>query len=429
MKKKLNIVIFAGIDDPVKTSGGLIYDMYKSLSLAGHSVVMGTKCNDDNQEGNLFLEPDKKNLSFIIQKLKFKLSNFSTKQNGQYYMFGIHETDAYLPTKKILSKIPFKVDLIMNIHPHFFLNARNLYELSKQTGAPVFNIPVDMAVFTGGCHYANDCRRYEAECGCCPGLFSRKMKDASYRTLKYKKKYISKTDVYLLANEWTLRHAKQSSLYSDKPCFNLNMVINETLFIQGDKMAMRVKYNIPQDKSVILFGATFANEKRKGIAYLQEALKKLYREMPEAEKKNIAVIVIGHLQEDIKDSIPFETYLLGHVHPKLLPEIYQTADVYVSPSIQDAGPMMVIQSMMCGTPVVAFEMGNAEDFIVNGETGYMAQLHDAEQLKDGIRLFLNKTTEEKQQISDKCRSRAMAKSSYAVFSARIAEIYRKTTLH
>jgi len=426
MDKKLNIVILTSFH-PIKVSGGLIHDMYKSLSAEGHSVIVIMSSYDHLVEVNADIKSlysKHRLIRFMQGKWRRLFIRHSGIMNPDYYMISINEHIFHCPTKLLLSKITFKPDIIIYTHPHEFLDSKNLFELNKKTGAPIFNIPVDMAAFTGGCHYANECTGYESECGYCSGLYSNKRKDASYKTLKYKSKYISQTEICLLANEWTLRHAKKSSLYSSKPCFKLDIVVNENLFNPCNKTAMREKYNIPQDKSVILFGASTVSEKRKGIDYLQKALKELYQEMTEDERKSIGVSIIGSFQKNVKELIPFDSYILGRIQPEFLPEIYSLADVYVSPSIQDAGPMMVIQSMMCGTPVVAFEMGNAEDFIINGETGYKAPLYDTEQLKKGIQLMLNKTEEDNKRISENCRNIAISKSSYIVFAKRINEIYQ-----
>jgi glycosyltransferase involved in cell wall biosynthesis len=425
MNKNLNIVILTAVN-PIRDSGGLIYDIYKSLSKAGHSVIIIARKDDKNFNSDMKSLYSKNRFFRILQsgswKRRFLKFNTKKAEDRSYYM-SLKEKQFYFPTKKILSKIPFDTDLFLYVHPHSFLCSRNLYELNKQTGAPIFNIPVDMAAFTGGCHYANECTRYKLECGCCPGLHSNKKYDASYETLNYKRKYISQTEIYLLSNEWTLKRAKQSSLYSNKLCLKLDIVINETLFKPLNKIAIRGKYNIPDNKSLILFGAVSVNEKRKGLNYLQDALRKLQKEMSEKEKNNTLVVVMGNLQENIKDSILFETLVLGYIQPECLPEIYSMADVYVSPSIQDAGPMMVVQSMMCGTPVVAFEMGNAEDFIIDGETGYKAPLYNTDELKNRIRLLLSKTKKEKKEMNENCRNIALSKSSYVVFSSRIMEIF------
>jgi len=425
MNKKLNIVILTA-SHPIKESGGLIYDMYKSLSDAGHSVIVIAKSNNYNVNVNVdikFLYSRNKLIRFIRRTCRFFFDHFG-RMNPDYYMISINEYKSHFSTKKLLSKITFNPDIIIYTHPHNFGDSKNLFELNKRTGAPIFNIPVDTAVFTGGCHYTNGCTRYESECGCCLGLYSNKKHDASYKTFKYKNKYLSQTQIYLLANEWILRQARRSFLYSSKPFFKLDIVINENLFKPYNRTIMRIKYNIPQERSVILFGAHKISEKRKGIVYLQEALKELYQEMTEVERKSTVVVIIGNSQENIKDLIPFDSYLLGRILPEVLPEVYSLADVYVSSSIQDAGPMMVVQSMMCGIPVVAFEMGNAEDFIIDGETGYRVPLYDTKQLKRGIQLMLNKTEKESKRISENCRNIAISKSSYKVFSENIDKIYQ-----
>lgn len=425
MNKKLNIVILTAFH-PIKNSGGLVYDMYKSLSDEGHSVIVITGLYNQIFDTNANIKSLYSNNKILrLMQGRWKLAfRHQDITNPDYYMASLNEYLFHCSPKLLLSKITFKPDIIIYTHPHEFLDSKNLFELNRKTGAPIFNIPVDMAAFTGGCHYANECTRYESECGYCLGLYSKKKHDASYKTLKYKSKYILKTKMCLLANEWTLRHARKSFLYSSKPCFKLDIVINENLFKPCNKTAMREKYNIPQYKSVILFGAYKVNERRKGIVFLQEALKGLYQEMTEDEKKSTCVVVIGNFTKSMKDLIPFDSYFLGYIQPELLPEIYSLADIYVSPSIQDAGPMMVVQSLMCGTPVVAFEMGNAEDFIINGETGYKAPLYDAEKLKTGIQLMLNKTEEETKRISENCRNIAISKSSYKVFAENIYEIYK-----
>ena len=101
------------------------------------------------------------------------------------------------------------------------------------------------------------------------------------------------------------------------------------------------------------------------------------------------------------------------------------ADVFVSPSIQDAGPMMVAQSMMCGTPVVAFEMGNAVDYIQNGKTGYSVSLGDSKKLEEGIRKVLLKTTDEKELMARQCRELALSKSSYKAFEKDLINCFLK----
>jgi len=89
----------------------------------------------------------------------------------------------------------------------------------------------DMAPFTGGCHYAWDCKRYQNNCGSCPGLYSSDPFDITYENLIFKKKYISKTNIQIIAaSEWQYRQAKNSSLFSNKPVHKILLSIDPSVF-------------------------------------------------------------------------------------------------------------------------------------------------------------------------------------------------------
>lgn len=68
--------------------------------------------------------------------------------------------------------------------------------------------------------------------------------------------------------------------------------------------------------------------------------------------------MVGRGFDRIKDRIPFDSIGIDYVQLEKLPEIYAISTCYICPSIDDAGPMMVNQSLCCGTPVVGFEIGS-----------------------------------------------------------------------
>jgi len=77
--------------------------------------------------------------------------------------------------------------------------------------------------------------------------------------------------------------------------------------------------------------------------------------------------------------------------------------VFLCPSIEDSGPLMINESIMCGTPVVSFDMGVAPDLVHTGKTGYRATLKDSEDLARGIYKLLNLSDTEYAQMSGNCR--------------------------
>ncbi|MBT1712621.1 glycosyltransferase, partial [Fulvivirgaceae bacterium PWU5] len=56
-------------------------------------------------------------------------------------------------------------------------------------------------------------------------------------------------------------------------------------------------------------------------------------------------------------------------HKKAL--IYSAADVYVLPTLADNLPNVVIESLMCGTPVIGFKTGGVPDMIKHGHNGIL----------------------------------------------------------
>ena len=421
LKSKLNIVLLSA-SNPYINAGIMVYDMYKALSNDGHKVVIITKYYDIGFEQNI------KSVygywSSFINKYKEKIVfkfNF-TKSDPDYYMHGLNEINNYISTKKVLHKINFKPDLIVYIFPHRFLNVKNLYELQLKTNAHVCVYPADMAQFTGGCHYTNGCNGFKSECSNCPGLKATK-KDITSKNLEFKSKYTEKTKLYTLTNTWTSNFITKSTIYKHKKNYLIDDVINEADYSPGDKDLSKSKFGIPSYKRIIFFGATAVQEKRKGFKFLVEALNLLYQESNNIDRSSIGIAIAGKNDMNLNSLFSFEVFALGHLPHNLLVDAFRIADVYVSPSIQDTGPMMVLQSLMCGTPVIAFEIGNAVDFIIDDITGYKIPICNTLKLKEGISKILKKSEQDKFIIGKNCREIAVRKASYKAFSEKFINNY------
>ena len=85
--------------------------------------------------------------------------------------------------------------------------------------------------------------------------------------------------------------------------------------------------------------------------------------------------------------LPFtiEAYALGEIKDDFkLVDIYNAADVFVAPSKQENLSNAVMESLSCGTPVAAFQIGGMSDMIANHVTGYLAQPFESGDLAKGI---------------------------------------------
>ena len=68
--------------------------------------------------------------------------------------------------------------------------------------------------------------------------------------------------------------------------------------------------------------------------------------------------------------------------------LYSACDVMVVPSYQESFGQTAIESMACGTPVVAFGATGLLDIIDHRVNGFLAKPYDSESLADGISWIL-----------------------------------------
>jgi glycosyltransferase involved in cell wall biosynthesis len=100
--------------------------------------------------------------------------------------------------------------------------------------------------------------------------------------------------------------------------------------------------------------------------------------------------------------------------------LYNAADVMIVPSRIDNLPQTATESISCGTPVVAFNIGGLPDIITHKETGYLANPYDMKDLKDGICWVLSNV---KETYIEKCRKDAILKYSYNFSVNQYLDIY------
>jgi len=77
--------------------------------------------------------------------------------------------------------------------------------------APVVTVMVDMAPFTGGCHYSYGCENFAFGCGKCPALNSSTENDLSRKTFLQKRDSIEELNITYVASSTPLLLQAQSS--------------------------------------------------------------------------------------------------------------------------------------------------------------------------------------------------------------------------
>ena len=277
---------------------------------------------------------------------------------------------------------------------------------------------------TGGCHFISDCPTFEKGCGAFEIWYSKNQKDFTYKNALEKKRIYEKINPVLTVNQYMdENYASKSPILKNIKREYIFPVINEELFCPVDKKIAKKELNIDENKKVLFFACQNLNDTRKGGKYVIDALNIFYEDLSSQERDNILVILAGRAEKEIESVVKFNCKTFGYVDTKKLINLYQAADIYLSGSVIDAGPMMVNQALSCGVPVIAFNIGTAIDVINGKNTGYIAKEFSANAFAQGINWWYSLSEEEYNEISDNCRKIAMKTTSYEACVKKINYLY------
>jgi glycosyltransferase involved in cell wall biosynthesis len=272
-----------------------------------------------------------------------------------------------------------------------FLSLRSLKKIA-QLNKKIKWVLHDSWAFTGGCHVRYGCEKYQKSCGSCHMLNSKKEKDISKKIFNKKKKIYRnfKNLMIITPSKWLGECVKKSSLMKDFPVKVIPNVLDNHIFKPLDVKYCREILNLKNEKKYLLFGALDATKTSyKGWSYLKEALNILNANYPDLKNK-VELLVFGASHSDDIEKLPFKTKFMGKIYDEYtLSLIYNSANVFVSPSLEDNLPSTVLESLHCGTPVVAFNIGGMPDMIEHKRNGYLANYKDTEDLANGIKWVLD----------------------------------------
>ncbi|MDY0193870.1 MAG: glycosyltransferase family 4 protein [Aliarcobacter butzleri] len=389
------------------------YRIHKSLLSAGidsKMLVIDKKSDDYTVIG-----PRSKKEKLII-KIRMLLDSFLIRfyKNRTKTLF----STSYLPFSNIVDKInEINPDIV---HLHWICRSMiNITDLSK-IEAPIIWGLLDMWAFTGGCHYDEYCGEYKNNCGKCKVLGSLKKNDLSRFIYNKKKLVFSQLPNMKIVghSKWLANSAKESSLFENNEVFNIPSAIDTNIFKPFSKKECLKLWGLPANKKLVLFGAMAAtSDPRKGFKELSEALNKL-------QDKNIEFVVFGSSKPQNAPDLDFKTHYLGHLHDDIsLVTLYSAVDVMIVPSLQENLSNAIMESLSCGTPVVAFDIGGNSDMIEHQNTGYLAKPFDTTDLKDGIEWVLNSSNYE--ELCVNAREKVLKEFDSVVVAKRYMELYEE----
>ena len=413
-------VVHVNTTDVIGGAARAVYRLHQGLIQKGCEsslYVMYKKSNDQAvrqfEPQNGFIKRPYQEL--LKKKIEYEFSKYRETRPEGYESFN---TDRKAFGNQFLDQLP-GVNVI-NLHwVSYFLDYKSLFTNIPPATNVVWTLH-DLNAFTGGCHYDLGCGRYLVGCGACPQLGSQDSFDLSKKVWRRKTKIfqsIPENRLTLIApSKWLAEEARKSPLLRN---FKIHTVPNgpdTTTFKPLNKDFLRKSFEISPNDRVVLFVSESIANRRKGFQVLRESLRRL------ENKQDLVLLSVGKEMPEIFSEI--KHIHLGAINDdRRLAEIYNIADVFVIPSLQDNLPNTAIESLACGTPVVGSEVGGIPDIVRPNITGFLSKEGDPADLTMNIEKLLSDDNM-RRSMSINCREVALREYSNDLQAEKYIEIYR-----
>lgn len=302
------------------------------------------------------------------------------------------------------------------IHNHFF-NIKDLPILTNLK--PTVWTIHDPWVLTGHCIHFFDCDKWISGCGSCPNLNSDFKVDNDTTALNWelKKVYISsaKFDV-IVASDWMKDLIQRSPLFEGKKVHLIPFGLDLNIFNVRDKYSVRKKLNIKKDNFVIALRAH--DWELKGISFIKKALDML-------SFKNISIITVHH--KGLFDSYKgkYEIIDLGWVdNDSDIVDFYNSADVFLMPSLAESFGVSAMESIACGTPVISFDNTAVSEVICPPLGGIVVSKGNVNELTDALVRLINNPSL-LLQLSISARKLAEEKFDKDLYVSKVLDVYHE----
>jgi len=173
---------------------------------------------------------------------------------------------------------------------------------------------------------------------------------------------------------------------------------------------------LPSIKNETIFNILFVGQigQRKGISYLLEAYNKF-------KCKDTKLTLVGNFQgpKEIFSSYSHLFNHIPHVSHSDLKSLYQQADIFVFPTLIEGMPIVVLEAMASGLPVITTANGS-DDIVRDGIDGFIVPVRDVQAILDKMKI-LKKNKKMRFEMAENARNRAV-EFSWDCYESKAVEL-------
>lgn len=349
--------------------------------------------------------------SKIIRKIKTRIrKKYISKEKGPFSSDCIGHNLANHP-------LILEADIV---HLHWIINTisiRSIKDILLNDKKVIWTCH-DNWPFTGGCHVRYNCNGFKSDCANC--LYSKNKGKVAKKFLKIKKRCLVNRGLVLTGpSNWMVSNLKESIFMNEK-IYKLQNCVDTAVFKPMNKYSIREYLGFDSSKIIIGISVMDTGIPYKGWAYIVELMARIRKEA--AIQSKIEFVIMGNGKPD--GSLPFKIHRFGYLSEEhLIAEIYNACDFTINPSLEESFSNVVLESISCGVPVLAFSIGGIPDIIDHKKNGYLAEAKNINDLYNGFVWICNNINNRK--VIEACRSKAIEHFSlYSIFN-RAKSIYNE----
>jgi glycosyltransferase involved in cell wall biosynthesis len=262
-----------------------------------------------------------------------------------------------------------------NLHGGYF-DLRQLPLYCK--AAPTILSLHDAWMLSGHCSHSLGCGRWETGCGECPALwiYPAVPRDETAFNWGFKRTIYAQSRLNLaVPSQWLADRVRRSMLM---PAVNELRVIpfgiDVETFTPGDRAAARRAFGLDPARAVALVSASALRDRTwRDNEQFRGALERLGGAAAEAQW-----IALGEDGDDVQIGGVRIRRVAAQHDDRELAAWYRAADLYVHPARADTFPLMILESLACGTPVIGTDVGGipeqlpADSVVPGGDSAALA---------------------------------------------------------